>query len=604
MSVIPKLPSYPLSSIKTGSYTPGGEYVIFNTGLEYVGSYFSILGRDIAYTGKFPYDPNNESSSTPKSTSNVPLKSFSALGITDPGDPKIPAEFSPVPLLEHYQNTVIPRFFARDLIKNQYREISLDDYIKIKKKNPAWDWKNWQVKTVHQGWKLNDLLRICYLHNKTRILYMDKGEVFPPPATSSPALPIIGISDIDENDPIPWPGFKEWFTNNNWVERYFFNKNSSEYLRLTGKTTTLTGSAITTQNALDDPKNIYTVDDPKIPIEFKAYIPYATTGPELAIFTEFYCEVLEDVEVAPGGANLTPIKLSYIYKGNFFNTTDTYFRCNLSEIFLPSPKNPNAVLTSPRPELAFKHNGTPYPSGQFCKTIEGQFFAGNLPPSAILYNPAIKYSDSPRELLEVKKTLPISDATPNSQIQEAWVYLVNNLGPKQDFQTIPYSNGKLSINTKAFDGKISQPFLFAEEANAGVLKLDRRYFSEIPYNSQTSFQVRKIFYKYVTRDLKYFLKENLSLINSFTTSNQEVPTEYFYEGWIHYFDPITNEDNQYFNAPNIDPQIEFSRYAFYTPGEALPFSNNNFWGVRTGVLPSSESNIVFRLSFGAGSYSF
>jgi hypothetical protein len=601
MSIIPKLPSYPLSSIQTGSYTSGGEYVIYNTGLEYVGSYFSILGRDIAYTGKFPYDPNNESTSTPKSTSNIPLKSFSSLGITDPGDPKIPAEFSPVPLLEHYQNTVMPRFFARDLIKNQYREISFDDYIKIKKKNPAWDWKNWQVKTIHQGWKLNDLFRSCYLHNKTRILYMDKGEVFPPPSTPPVTPPLLAISDIDENDPIPWPGFKEWFTDNTWVERYFFNKNSSEYLKFSGNKRDIQ-SATSTQAALDDPQNIYTVDDPKIPIEFKAYIPYATTGPELSIFTEFFCEVEQDVEIAPGGINLTPIKLppNEVFK---FRENDTYFRCNLSEIFLPSPKNPNAVLTNPRPELAFKHNGISYPSGQFCKTQQGQFFAGNLPPSTSKYNPAVKYPDSPRELLEVKKTLPISDATPNSQIQEAWVYLVNDLGPKKDFQTIPYLNGKLSINTKAFDGKISQPFLFAEEANAGVLKLDRRYFSEIPYNSQTSFQVRKIFYKYVTKDLKYFLKKDLSLINSFTTADQEVPTEYFYEGWIHYFDPITNEDNPYFNIPNTDPSTEFLRYAFYTPGEALPFSNANYWGIRTGVLPSTDSDIVFRLNYNI-SYSF
>jgi hypothetical protein len=594
MSVVPKIPTYPLSTIQTGSYTSGGEYVIYSTGAEYIGNYFSILGRDIAYTGRFPYEKGNETSSDPKSTSNIPLRSLSSLGITNPGDPKIPAEFSPIPVLEHYQNTVIPRFFARDLIKNQYREISYDDYEKILKKNPAWDWKNWQVKAVHLGWKLNDLRASCYLHNKTRILYMDKGKVFPKSPTPLIVPPLIGISDTDLNDPIPWPGFKEWFTDNAWVEKYFY----------IGKTLdTASGSAVTLANILDDPKNIYTVDDPKILPEFRYYNSYVTTGPEFSTFTEFWCEVIQDVEIAPGGINLTSIKLppNEITLFNFTSINRTYFRCYLSEIFLPSPKNPNAVLTNPRPELVFKHNNTLYPSGPFCKTIEGQFFAGNLPPSTSKYNPAVKYSGSPRELLEVKRSLPISDSNPSYQVQEAWVYAVNNLGPKKDFQTP--AAGSTPLNTQVFEGAISQPFLFAEEASGGVIKLDKRYFSGIPYNSQTSYQVRKILYKYVTKAEKWFDKSLWQEINSFSDKNQPVPPEYFYEGWINYFDPIVNEDNPYFTAPNFKPTDSIIQKVTYTPNEGFPISDANYWGVRTGVIPTSESKRIFRL-FETFSYSF
>jgi len=585
MSVIPKLPSYPASSLQTGSYTSGGEYVVYSTGQEYIGNYFVVLGRNIPYTGKFPYDPNNETSSTPKVTSNVPLRSLSSLGITPSGALKIPASFSPVPLLEHYQNTVMPRFFARDLIKKEYREISFDDYEKILKKNPAWDYKNWEVKAVHQGWKLNSLRSECYLENKTKILYMDKGKVFPKSPTSPTIPPLVGISDTDLNDPIPWPGFKEWFTDNTWVEKYFY----------VGKTlNTASGSAITTENVLNDPKNIYTVYDPKKPIEFTFYSLYISTGGDLNYFTEFFCEVESDVLVAPGGAFLTPTKVPPNTPSIFTGHPDTYFRCNLSEIYLPTPKNPNALLTNPRPELVFKHNGTPYPSGQFCKTQQGQFFAGNLPPATSKYNPAVAYNQSPRELLEVKRSLPVSDSTPSSQIQETWIYLISGGKPKKDFTTLNV-NGQVPINTQAFNGTISQPFLFAEEATGGVTKLDKRYFSGIPYNTQTSFQVRKIYYRYVRKEDKWFEKSSLSEINSFANNNQPVPLEYFYEGWINYFDPITNEDNPYFTAPNLNPTNSLISSVTYTPNNSLPISNANYWGVRTGILPSSESKIIFTL---------
>lgn len=578
MAVIPLLPSYPTSTISAEKYTSGGEYILSTTRKEYIGYYFEILGRRTYYTGKSPGAPDSPSSADPSITPNILLFTYSSQGIVPAGDKFIPPSHSPVPTIQNYQNTIIPRFFARDLIKKEYREISYSSYTNIQKKSPDWDFKNWEVKSLFSGWYVNNYIENLYLFNKSSIWDLDQGNIVPPTSTISTGTLVAGLSATDTNPPTPWPGFKEWFVSNTggyWVEKYYSS---------VPKTVSKIPSSY---NPFEDPNFTYDKDIPTIKgFQSRAYtlrIAGGNNADDFKAFTQFYEEIEEDVYIDRSTQLLTTIlksKGEHFYRPDKDKGTKYIYRSNLSEVFLPNSLNPNSPLTLNRPKLAFKVDGEIYPTGPFCKTQIGQFFAGNLPPGTA--NPAINYSGKTnRELIEILEApIPITD-TDNGVIHEAFISLPNS----KTFTTPPYNT-----TTTSYVGLYTIPQEFSSTSQYP------KFYTGLPYIAGKSSQIRKIFYKYVTKDQGWFLQSNWAAVNSSMTQNIYPPDNILYEGWIHYFDYATNEPS--FTISNYNATktiIEQNSYIKNSP----PTPSNN-WGIRTNILPSEESKKVLKISQAIG----
>jgi len=579
MAVIPSLPPYPTSTISAEKYTSGGEYILSTTRKDYIGYYFEILGRRTYYTGKSPGAPDSPSPADPTITPNIPLLSYSSQGIVPAGGKFIPPSYSPVPTIQNYQNTIIARFFARDLTKKEYREISYSSYTNINNKSPDWDFKNWEVKSIFTGWYINNYIENLYLFNKGSIWDLDQGNIVPPSSTISTGTLVAGLSATDTNPPTPWPGFKEWFVSNTggyWVEKYYssvpktVSKISSNY------------------NSFEDPNFTYDKDMPTIKgFQSRAYtlrIAGGNNADDFKAFTQFHEEIEEDVYIDRNTQLLTTVlksKGEHFYRPDKDKGTKYIYRSNLSEVFLPNSLNPNSPLTLNRPKLAFKVDGEIYPTGPFCKTQLGMYFAGNLPPTTPI-NPAVNYWDKTnRELIEILEApTPITD-TDNGVIHEAFVLLPNS----QTFNQPPYYT-----TTTSYVGLYTIPQEFSSNSQYP------KFYTELPYVKGKSIQIRKIFYKYVTKDQGWFLQSNWAAINTSMKNNQTPSDDLLYEGWIHYFDYKTNEPP--FSVSKYDvTKTPISQNSFILN---QPPSPTNDWGIRTNILPSSENKKVLRISQSVG----
>jgi len=138
---------FPKSQITTNQYTNGGEYVYAVSKLPYIGYYFKVSTGKY-YTGKTPDDRPNEEliffaaqdyPENPQISSQViidPIYDYlTNSNSTNP--PVLIPYYSPVsPTIQDYQNGEFQRYFCKKTNEIQYIEINLDQFSKLKAKDP------------------------------------------------------------------------------------------------------------------------------------------------------------------------------------------------------------------------------------------------------------------------------------------------------------------------------------------------------------------------------------------------------------------------------------------------------------------------------------
>ena len=123
---------YPKNKIKTNLYTPGGEFIVFNTKEKYIGSYHKL------YNGKF------FTGATPNSLNSLELILDTKYASDKDSDlalqfqPKYP-QFFPTP--QDYKNGEFTRYFIIKRNEPVFVEASKQEYDKYKDKNPSVYWR-------------------------------------------------------------------------------------------------------------------------------------------------------------------------------------------------------------------------------------------------------------------------------------------------------------------------------------------------------------------------------------------------------------------------------------------------------------------------------
>jgi hypothetical protein len=153
---------FPKSQIKPNLYTNGGEFSIATTNQEYIGYYFKTSTGKY-YTGRNQDDrPNEELTSLiiDTTTSNTPLSIESAVIVVDPiysYVTNIPVSstltfipiYSPTsPTQQDYQNGEFQRYFCKKTNQIQYIEINLDQFSKLKAKDPQIEFSLYEPFTI------------------------------------------------------------------------------------------------------------------------------------------------------------------------------------------------------------------------------------------------------------------------------------------------------------------------------------------------------------------------------------------------------------------------------------------------------------------------
>ena len=432
--MIPPL-QYNPSQLVTGSFqAKPGEFVLrdFNGPIQYIGPYFYIqkTGAKEYYTGLEPNAPDNELRSsnsknlstgkTQSFTSNHPLVTFGEVGLTTTSGKFEPKKYdiSSIIKLEYFYNGYIPRFFARRIIDNVYRETDYTSFTNIKKRNADWDYKNWEVKEVFGGWGINyffknptqfktitgtpelPLYNNLYTENKIKILAIDKGETFNSSLSIGPTLGTSGISSKDENSTNPWPGFKEWYCNRygiNFEEKYFTLQSQDGIFISNDKL----NNPLTVSKPSTVAKKItyYNQDTPTIPLRSRYYLynnQYSTlpgtteiggankiigTPRDVKAFLYLATPIINDVNPATS----TTLDVKKVYSPDL-SITREYNKntlCNISEIFLRYPSNksnPNSQLQKNPPKLINPKTKKEH-IGPFCKDFDGNYWDGLVPPN-------------------------------------------------------------------------------------------------------------------------------------------------------------------------------------------------------------------------------
>ena len=439
-------PRYNLSNLITGSNAIVGEFVLRDIigPIQYTGPYYTYInsGGKEYYTGKYPNFRNdngkgkNLSNGTEiKVGSNYRLLEFSEAGITST------SKFEPV-LYDiskdinavHYYNGVIRRFFARRISDDTYRETNYTSFDGITKKDSQWDFNNWEVKEVFDGWKvnyyvsqpspsstLNQFLNTVYTSNKNAILAIDKGFTFPPLSKSTTPASSGTPPTNDTNSSTPWPKFKEWYCNQyggNFRESYYVIKDQNgnyisnpSYMSpgLIPSTSPPTATSVT----------FYKKDEPSIPlnVRFYSFVQKETILSGIKLINTLSQDNAEKAEDIPDSYPFLYLATPVVrdVRPNSPNSLDTTKSfglgnpppgflekkiygednlCYISEIFLGDtnkyPHNPNSPLQLHPPN--FKDY-----KGIFCKSVDGKFHAQLVPYNG--FN--IKLSRGKRGNLEI-----------------------------------------------------------------------------------------------------------------------------------------------------------------------------------------------------------
>ena len=257
---------YPNVYIQTNLYTDGDKaqpiLYLSTTGEIYKGPYYLVATGD-RYTGTFP----NSNPNSPVKNSLPQVESDILLSETIPGP--IPAKkgadpkpYKPTPNHIDYIQNIMFRHFAKKANDNVFIEIGASTFQLITDQDPSINYTDWTVRRI--SWRISSIDPYdIYFENKTRIYRLDTGTYDASnetPIDFSGGTPISGpdtqfkrypdppgvtVEPLDKgaekdikDDVVkapklfadPWPGFKEWFTKNQfypyfWKFRNVSNKN-------------------------------------------------------------------------------------------------------------------------------------------------------------------------------------------------------------------------------------------------------------------------------------------------------------------------------------------------------------------------------------------
>jgi len=142
----------PLNRVDTDKFTPGGEYVILNTGLYYTGYYHEYYNGTF-YTGNNPSfsDKQRLVKSTPDviPTSDtayvVSLETGTTFAKTNPSTYSNLESYQPQLTDQDYTVGDFRRYFAKQINALSYTEISLVQYNALRARSDKYLWQYYQV---------------------------------------------------------------------------------------------------------------------------------------------------------------------------------------------------------------------------------------------------------------------------------------------------------------------------------------------------------------------------------------------------------------------------------------------------------------------------
>jgi hypothetical protein len=635
----PKISTYPPASIVTGSRAIGSPsgFVFLNptTGGwdNYVGPYWKVSNRGsfIRYTGDRPYAPKNEDKSNPQTPSNIRLLSLSELGVPGPkGKDPLLYKFSTGAIAEDWRVGRAARFFAYNPTTGEFRETDFNSYEGIRSKNSQFNFTDWKVKVLYFGWIINGLKADVYYQNKMKIFCLDQGLPIPYEKGVTP-VPASLTSLVDPNSSDPWPGFKEWFTQGTWQNKYTYLKDkktgqisncpfhvgSSALRPSSGPEETLAYDGNGPDPLESTPKAKWFVYNLGT-INFQGNIlvqgdTKLVTEDEFS-FLELYAPVVDDVLLDPAFAPnnvLSTTPSSTLLKNDQYNEQlkkQSITSHNISEIFLPNGKsgsgtlyNPNSPLVKKRPNLFYKKNNQPYPTGPFCKTIEGNFYTGNII--------ALSYPQNNELLYEVFDSPGVDPTLADNETKTALVYTSD-----KNFSSYPSYTPASPNSTEVYTGPYYQPGLTLENPTSNL-----NYGYELNYTAPlypfpqepNPPRLRKIWYRYVYKSEGWFFLNQLSEVNTLIKENSnEKLLNIAYEGWINWFDTKTNGAGiftllSFDGTTNLEKLLPYQKsfqYSAESPTSALGTYQSGCWGIRTGQTPSENSVKLFKA--GTTYYSF
>ena len=159
------MPYIPEHRFQGNLYTNGEEFVILNSNTFYQGQYHKLSSGKY-FTGATPYINGSQElvlfSNTSQQSSNnsqpvltlggsgypnrnITENYFRLFGVNKNLVYKIPQPFSPSPTPEDYTNGTFIRYILFNTVTKNYLEVDQNTYNNIRKKNPEWDYFNYQA---------------------------------------------------------------------------------------------------------------------------------------------------------------------------------------------------------------------------------------------------------------------------------------------------------------------------------------------------------------------------------------------------------------------------------------------------------------------------
>jgi hypothetical protein len=194
----------PKNKIKTNLYTPGGEFAVEATGVEYVGFYYSLYTGE-KYTGKTQNDPPNSllielvdsvegyvqkidsNKNVSFIVSNFDIKDYPNKSI-NPFEERntyftvtqqspyqsfyIPNPFYPQPTLDDYSLGVFTRYFTFKENEVKWMEIDKETYKSLSSKDSEWDFAMYIPLKLQ--WTLKGEEDYVFTTNRNSVLIAEK----------------------------------------------------------------------------------------------------------------------------------------------------------------------------------------------------------------------------------------------------------------------------------------------------------------------------------------------------------------------------------------------------------------------------------------------
>ena len=142
----------PLNRVDTDKFTPGGEYVILNTGLYYTGYYHEYYngtfytGNNSSFTDKQRLvKPAPDTISITNSTFVVSLETGTVFSKTGPTTHSNLESYQPQLTDQDYTVGDFKRYFAKQINTLSYIEISLTQYNALRARSSKYLWQYYQI---------------------------------------------------------------------------------------------------------------------------------------------------------------------------------------------------------------------------------------------------------------------------------------------------------------------------------------------------------------------------------------------------------------------------------------------------------------------------